>query len=109
MFKVLLIIYVVGGGGSKGVDDTWNVGFEFQEFYSMTDCETVKEKMETMVEPWHRGKNHDNKIAAHYSAECVQMTAVSSRVRNIQPVEIEEKVVVEPEPEPLRQHNRWDR
>ena len=111
MFKVLLIIYVVGGGGSKGIDDTWNIGFEFQEFYSMTDCETVKEKMETMVEPWHRGKN-DNKIKAHYSAECVPMTAVSSHVRNIQPVEVdvdgEVEVVVEPEPIPRRTHKRWD-
>ena len=79
----------------------------------MTDCETVKEKMETMVEPWHRGKNHDNKIAAHYSAECVQMTAVSTHIpiqsADVEVVDDEVEVVVEPVPIPLRQHKRWDR
>ena len=103
MFKVLLIVYVIGGGNSI----TYTSGFEFQEFHSMADCETVQKEMKKIkgVATY----KDDSVIPLFYDTKCVPMTAVEvehkSTAYSIRPEP------VEPEPDPpttKRKHSRWD-
>lgn len=105
MFKVLLIVYFLGGGGAvkdhttKGT--TFNTSFTFQEFYSMEDCEAVRTKMKEMSDVWHWGDDMENKITSLYSTSCVSMTAKN------EPIDPPPKTAVPP-PETTK-HERWDR
>ena len=108
MLKVLLIVYVVGGGGSNDIKSTWNTGFEFQEFDNMAQCNDAVDKMEEMVKPWHRGKT-DNNISAFYSAECVNYQLAPKGTKAVLPEDVVDET---PDPEETnaepRRHSRWD-
>ena len=111
MFKVLLVVYVLGGG--HGGSYAYNTNFVFQEFNSVADCEAVIEKMEDLADNWHRGKK-ENVVPHHYSAECVTMTS-SGRAPGysaLPPLEsaIDDPPLIKPtEPIKTRKHQRWDR
>ena len=111
MFKVLLVVYVLGGGHSGSY--AYNTNFVFQEFNSLADCEAVIEKMEDLADNWHRGKK-ENVIPFHHSAECVEMTSSGVPGYSTRPP-VSESVVDDPpvipptEPIRTRKHKRWDR
>ena len=111
MFKVLLIVYLVGGG--RGDDYTFTTNFVFQEFNSMVDCETTIETMKELNGDWHYGSNKKNVIPAHYSAKCVEMVATGqAQIRSQEPPPESTETVPDPTPPPeikLNPHERWDR
>ena len=109
MLKVLLIVYVVGGGGSNDIESTWNTNFQFQEFDNMAQCNDAITTMEEMVEPWHRGKKKDNKVEAYYSTKCVNYQMAADGEEAVLPEDVVDEV---PDPEKTnaepRRHSRWD-
>ena len=101
MFKVLLIVYVIGGG--KNI--TYTTGFEFQEFHSMTDCNTVAEQMVKIQE----GQTYkdDSEIPGYFTTRCVQMSSTESVAPPPEPVAAE-VIPSQVAPSKYRRHSRWD-
>jgi len=110
MFKVLLIVYVLGGGSTVNGDgsNTYTTNFIFQEFYSTTDCKVAKQHMQELVGKWHIG-SEENTVSALYSAKCVTMTAKPTiEVSPGNPVPSAVKPTAPPVSSDMRRHKRWD-
>ena len=101
MFKVLLIVYVIGGG--KNI--TYTTGFEFQEFHSMKDCMFVAEQMNKLQSD--QTYKDDSEIPGYFATKCVQMSATEKFVPTPEPVATE-VIPVQVEPSEFRHHKRWD-
>lgn len=119
MFKVLLIVYIVGGGGSDNVKNVYNTNFTFQEFYSMEDCQTAVKTMDGLL-TWNRSPDgtpdaKKDYVKALYSTECVPMTATIMKKDESQtswrppagPPSDYIPPVTEPPPT-YHKHSRWD-
>lgn len=113
--KVLLIVYILGGGAAvkSGGTSTYNTNFVFQEFYTMEDCEMVEKEMENLANSWYRGKNKDDTIRAMFSTKCVEITSMSpSADVTLTMPEIPKSDPPKPPPIQVapttRKHKRWD-
>lgn len=110
MFKALLIVYILGGGGSIKVDNTYNTNFVFQEFYSMADCNTAEKEMKDLL-TWKRGDGEGedkDMISVLYSTKCVPMAATGP-ITTAQPPEVQQLIIpASTEPIEHRKHSRWD-
>jgi len=103
MFKVLLIVYVIGGGNNI----TYTSGLEFQEFHSVDDCENVRDEIKALKTS--QTYKDDSPIPFHYATKCVEMKTTGNQYQSSSSSGSTEEAPPPPEPPaPTRNQSRWN-
>lgn len=83
MLDVLMIVYIVGGGGGINKEYNSNTNFIFERFETIEACKKVKDEMKKMSDAWFYGEDKTKIVPALYSVECVSLNITSDTTTTI--------------------------
>lgn len=108
MFKVILVVYVMGVGTGKDYTNAGSTNVTL--FETMEQCEAAIVHVKDVWDDWHYGDDKSKIVDVRNTAKCFDIPANTTRSYQPSPPATKPEVKPQPKSPPpvLKKHKRWD-